>query len=61
MFLINRIFKKLFYNIFVGELDEETSIWMSKPRCGVPDKIREGYSIRPKRNADIQGAFICLF
>nr|CAH0104223.1 unnamed protein product [Daphnia galeata] len=35
-----------------GELDEETSIWMSKPRCGVPDIIHEGHSTRRKRNAN---------
>ena len=55
MFLINRIFKKLFYNIFVGELDEETSIWMSKPRCGVPDVIHEGSSNRRKRSVNKKG------
>jgi len=51
----------LFYKIGVGELDEETSIWMSKSRCGVPDIIREGNFILQKCNADIQGAFIRLF
>nr|CAH0102064.1 unnamed protein product [Daphnia galeata] len=38
-----------------GELDEETSIWMSKPRCGVPDIIHEGYSTRRKRNINKKG------
>ena len=48
----------LFYRIVVGELDEETSIWMSKPRCGVPDIIHEGHSTRRKRNANKKGNII---
>jgi hypothetical protein len=45
----------LFYQIGVGELDEETSIWMSKPRCGVPDIIHGGHSSHWNRNLQTIG------
>lgn len=38
-----------------GILDEETSVYMSKPRCGVKDKIGKGGSARRKRYA-LQGS-----
>ena len=41
--------------MFSGVLDEDTKTWMSKPRCGVPDIIRQGSSARRKRHVDIQG------
>ncbi|KAK4020362.1 hypothetical protein OUZ56_002346 [Daphnia magna] len=38
-----------------GILDPETSTWMSKPRCGVRDRVGTGYSARRKRYA-LQGS-----
>lgn len=40
--------------LITGILDPETSTWMSKPRCGVRDRVGTGYSARRKRYA-LQG------
>lgn len=44
----------MFFGYCLGILDEETSVYMSKPRCGVKDKIGKGGSARRKRYA-LQG------
>ncbi|XP_046456176.1 matrix metalloproteinase-9-like [Daphnia pulex] len=41
-----------------GEIDNETCEVMSKPRCGVPDRIRPGHSSTRQKRFVIQGTFI---
>ena len=51
---LNWINEKNVSLIVTGVLDDETATWMSKPRCGVRDRVGAGASARKKRYA-LQG------
>jgi hypothetical protein len=55
--IINRLRKEKFFfkKWFAGEIDNETLEMMSKPRCGVPDRVRPGFSNTRQKRFAIQG------
>jgi len=56
-----QVFNLIWIKCFrAGVLDDETAKWMSKPRCGVRDRVGAGASARKKRYA-LQGTNYIYF